>query len=335
MAVTISIFRLNSLRRGLATIRKMNDSKIENIIKDGFVAYVPTAKGSMLGKTGMGFELQNVCFSYPGGEKTTPALSNISLDIKPGSLVVIVGENGGGKSTLIRILSRIYDPSSGEVLIDNRPSKEYQIDDLHRSSAILSQDSRIYPLSVRENIGLGHPDSYLDDAMIKQSAEEGGAAGFIGKLTKGYDTSVDPYTYVNHSNLKGKDHPLAKMAQDLRKTPDFSGGEKQRIVAARTFMRFKSGRISFVAVDEPSSALDAEGEYQLFQSLLANREGKTMVFVTHRFGHLTKVADQIICMKEGSVVETGSHPQLMAMNGEYAKLYNIQAKAFQDNAASM
>ncbi|KAF9524476.1 P-loop containing nucleoside triphosphate hydrolase protein [Crepidotus variabilis] len=329
-SVTKLFYTVTRLRTGLSTVRRINDSKIDNLVKDGNAAYSPSPKGSMLGKTGMEFDLRDVCFSYPGAEKVTPALSNVSLHIKPGSVVVIVGENGGGKSTLIRILSRIYDPNSGDVLIDGRPSKEYQISDLHRSSAILSQDNLIYPLSLSENIGLGYPDAHLDAAMIEKSAQEGGAADLIGKLAKGFDTYVEPYINVYHHNLPGGgQHPLAKMAVELRKTPDLSGGEKQRIVAARTFMRFKSGNVNFVAVDEPSAALDAEGEYQLFQSLLSNREGKTMVFVTHRFGHLTKVADQIICMKEGAVVESGNHPELMGMDGEYAKLYNIQAKAFQ------
>ncbi|KAF8177195.1 P-loop containing nucleoside triphosphate hydrolase protein, partial [Pholiota molesta] len=119
--------------------------------------------------------------------------------------------------------------------------------------------------------------------------------------------------------------------EKLEKSIDISGGEKQRIVASRSFMRFKSGKVKFVAVDEPSSALDAEGELQLFKRLLDVREGKTMVFVTHRFGHLTKYADMIICMKDGSIVETGSHEHLISAKGEYAKLYNIQASAFSHN----
>ncbi|KAG6844893.1 hypothetical protein H0H93_016324 [Arthromyces matolae] len=107
-----------------------------------------------------------------------------------------------------------------------------------------------------------------------------------------------------------------------------SGGEKQRLVASRTFMRLQDPGIKFVAVDEPSSALDPRGELELFNRLRAEQDGKTMIFVTHRFGHLTKFADLIICMKDGAVVESGSHKDLLALNGEYAALYNIQAQAF-------
>jgi len=132
-----------------------------------------------------------------------------------------------------------------------------------------------------------------------------------------------------HTGLyRNTTHPLYKEMKKLFKKIEVSGGERQRAAAARSFMRFKSGKVKFVVVDEPSSALDAEGELRLFERLIAAREGKTMVFVTHRFGHLTKHADQIICMKEGMVAETGTHEQLIELRGEYAKLYNIQANAF-------
>jgi len=164
-----------------------------------------------------------------------------------------------------------------------------------------------------------------------EAAKEGGAFDFIQKLEKGINTVLEPLTDIITSNLhNNKTHPLYKEMEKIEKKSNISGGERQRVVAARSFMRFKSGNVKFVAVDEPSSALDAEGELELFEQLIAAREGKTMVFVTHRFGHLTKYADQIICMKEGTVAETGTHEQLLKLKGEYAKLFNIQASAFVD-----
>ncbi|KAF8903459.1 P-loop containing nucleoside triphosphate hydrolase protein, partial [Gymnopilus junonius] len=294
------------------------------------------------GSKGMGFELRNVSFSYPGTQATVPALKDISLIIKPGQLVVIVGANGSGKSTLIRILSRLYDPSSGQVLIDGLPSSSYRIDDLHTATTLLSQDNLIYPLSLGENIGLGYPECIDAEELIREAAEKGGALQVVQKLKDGMNTELDPVIEMISTGMYGnKNHPLYVEMEKMRKPIDISGGEKQRIVAARSFMRFKSGKVKFVAVDEPSSALDAEGELELFKNLLAVREGKTMVFVTHRFGHLTRHASLILhvllvlfrCMKEGNIVERGSHAELMQKRGEYANLYEIQAGAFSDTTS--
>jgi len=167
--------------------------------------------------------------------------------------------------------------------------------------------------------------------MVERAAQQGGASEFIKKLVNGLETQLNPPTMNFSFNLtEYEDHPLQKELAELKREIDISGGERQRVVAARSFMRFKSDKIKFVAVDEPSSALDAEGELRLFEELIKVRSGKTMIFVTHRFGHLTKYADKIICMKDGGIVEMGTHTELMQIKGEYAKLHNIQASAFQD-----
>jgi ABC-type multidrug transport system fused ATPase/permease subunit len=127
-----------------------------------------------------------------GGKKTN-ALKGINLDIKAGQLVIVVGANGSGKSTLTRILARLYDPSSGELLVEGRPSTEYRIADLHRATALLSQDSQIFPLTLAENIGLGYPERSSDLEMIKEAATEGGAAEFIEELEKGYQTMLETF----------------------------------------------------------------------------------------------------------------------------------------------
>ncbi|KAF9003650.1 P-loop containing nucleoside triphosphate hydrolase protein [Cyathus striatus] len=271
----------------------------------------------------------DVSFQYPGSNKISNSLNSINLEIKPGELVVIVGENGSGKSTLIRILSRLYDPTAGTVHIDGEPASSYKVVNLHRATAILSQDNHIYPVTLGENIGLGYAVHAGDKEMIAQAAEQGGASEFISKLSNGMDTMLEPLldTFV-HNIGHGRDHPLQKKLDAVQKKLEISGGEKQRLVAARTFMRFNSGSVNFVAVDEPSSALDAGGELHLFEQLIKIRNGKTMIFVTHRFGHLTRYADKIICMKGGSVVEIGTHHELTQLNGEYSKLYDIQARAF-------
>ncbi|KIM76353.1 hypothetical protein PILCRDRAFT_77827 [Piloderma croceum F 1598] len=163
--------------------------------------------------------------------------------------------------------------------------------------------------------------------LITQSAKLGGAYDFISKFEQGFDTTLHPIQTARLVN-NGGTHPLKEMSDKLEKQLEVSGGEKQRLVASRTFMRLQSNKIKCVTVDEPSSALDPQGEMDLFRRLRDARAGKTMIFVTHRFGHLTKHADLIICMKNGRVAETGTHEELMFKNGDYAKLYDIQASAF-------
>jgi len=314
-------------RRNLNTLKEIYaTSEIQNQVVDGQLSY-PQADPS--NDHGMKLEFRGVSFSYPGSVKTSKALSNVSFTIKPGQLVVIVGENGGGKSTIIKLLSRLYDPTSGDFLIDDRPANMYEMSKLRQATANLSQDNVIYPLSLAENIGLGFSECASNKGMVAKAAEQGGALSFISKLSDTFETQLDPRNKPFILNCPSeKDHPIVQKLEELRKKVDISGGERQRIVASRTFMRFQSGKIKFVAVDEPSSALDAEAELQLFEKLIQLRKGKTLVFVTHRFGHLTKHADQIICMKNGEIAECGTHDDLIQKDGEYRKLYNIQASAF-------
>ena len=176
--------------------------------------------------------LSNVAFSYPGTQKNEPALKDISLNIQAGHLVVVVGENGSGKSTLIRILSRLYDPSSGDIEIDARPLRDYSIDDLHEATTLLTQDNTIYPLSLAENIGLGFVDHVHDHAMVEQAAKDGGAWEFMQKLHDGIDTILDVDLQSQQMNLyQNQEHPLYKEMQELRKSVNISGGEKQRVAA--------------------------------------------------------------------------------------------------------
>jgi ABC-type multidrug transport system fused ATPase/permease subunit len=154
------------------------------------------------------------------------------MSISSGQLVVIVGANGSGKSTIVRILSRLYDPKSGQVLIDGHSSSDYRIKDLQHATVILSQDTSIYPLSLAENIGLGYPDFSSDKDMIIKAAKDGGALEFIQKLNKGMDTVLDPLLDIFSTNLyRNKTHPLYEEMEKLEKKVDVSGGERQRVAA--------------------------------------------------------------------------------------------------------
>ncbi|KAJ7176356.1 P-loop containing nucleoside triphosphate hydrolase protein [Mycena crocata] len=304
--------------------------EIQNKIADGDEPY----PNPMSSDKGMGFELRNVSFAYPGGKSKDNAIRNVSFKIPAGHLVVIVGANGSGKSTIIKLLNRLYDVDSGEILVDGIPIKNYRIPDLRKVQALLTQDHKLFPLTLAENIGLGNSDRVHDMEMVMKAAESGGALDVIKKLKDGVQTVLEPVKTASGSNLdKEKHKKLQSILEELEKKAEVSGGEKQRLVASRTFMRFLSGNIRFAVADEPSSALDPKAEHQLFERLRASGEGKTLIFVTHRFGHLTKHADLIICMKDGAAVELGTHKELLARGGEYSELYNVQAQAFSESAS--
>ncbi|KAJ6516672.1 P-loop containing nucleoside triphosphate hydrolase protein [Mycena vitilis] len=307
--------------------------EIQNPIVDGDVTYPrPTADTPK----GAEIELKNVSFAYPGDKSKEAALKDISFRIPAGSLVVIVGANGSGKSTIIKLLTRLYDVDAGVVLVDGLPIQSYCMADLRRTQATLTQDHKLYPLTLAQNIGLGDTKHIENTDMIKEAAREGGAAAVLDKLKEGVQTTLAPIRTafkcsMDDDNLTHK--ALKNIINKLECNTEVSGGEKQRLVASRTFMRLRTGHIKLLNIDEPSSALDPRGEFELFERLRQVGEGKTTIFVTHRFGHLTKHADIIICMKEGKVSELGTHKDLMASEGEYASLYNIQAQAFAEFGA--
>ncbi|KAK1236109.1 hypothetical protein PQX77_000653 [Marasmius sp. AFHP31] len=318
------------LQQNISNVERLIElQNLTKSVKEGKKPY-PTEREN---PKGMAVELKNVTFSYPAdAESTKKALDDVSFRINPGELVVVVGENGSGKSTFINLLTRMYDVSSGEILIDGDNIRSLQQSDFRQAVATLTQDHHLLPLTLAENIGLGYPKYVSNKNRILEAARKGGCEGILERLDSGLDTVLDPAGTQYHAlvNKSKKDSALAKEAKKLDKSSGVSGGERQRLVAARTFMRLKSKKVKFVAVDEPSSALDPRGEEDLFDHLREAREGKTMLFVTHRFGPITKYADRIICMKDGKLVEHGTHMELMEKQGEYYKMYNIQARAFDD-----
>ncbi|PBK60565.1 P-loop containing nucleoside triphosphate hydrolase protein [Armillaria solidipes] len=336
-AIGYVVTNIHQFQRKYQKLKNVYDSSnITNTLVDGDIAY--SNPSSEEKPKGMSFELHDLSFSYPGSQSTKPALSNINLSIKPGQMVVIVGSNGSGKSTILKLLSRFYDPISEpeSILVDGIPISRYRMADLRRATATLTQDHSLFPLSLGENIGLGYAEKVKDAEMIDRAAQKGGASHCLKKLERGKETRLSTDNEAYGSSLPNHpDHPLQAKLEKLQKNIKLSGGETQRIVAARTFMRFETGNVRFVAVDEPTSALDSEGEFSLFDNLIRERQGKTMIFVTHRFGHLTKCADLVVCMKDGTIAEAGTHEELLERKGEYAKLYNIQASAFVDNDSSL
>ncbi|KAJ6588024.1 P-loop containing nucleoside triphosphate hydrolase protein, partial [Mycena capillaripes] len=312
------VYRIQVIGRLVSSVKAMYD--LEHAVhqtKSGDLPYPPVGRPH---KQGMPFKLKNVSFSYPG--MTTNALNNVTLSIEAGQLIVIVGSNGSGKSTIVKLLTRLYDATSGSITVDGADIQEYRLADLWHATAALTLDHHLYPLSLRENIGLGNTD-YVDDMdLIRAAARQGGAEELITKLGDRFETVLEhPQGLKWGINVRTGDKTLlAEVLEKMTKEADVSGIFAQLPNAAAyankqisDFMCFTSGAVKFVCVDEPSLSLDPEAEWQLFQNLRKARDGKTMIFVTHRFANLTKYADVILCMKNGSIAKSGTHEELMGI----------------------
>ncbi|KAF8835766.1 P-loop containing nucleoside triphosphate hydrolase protein [Paxillus ammoniavirescens] len=277
---------------------------------------------------GMKISFRNVTLRYPGSSRD--AIHNMSFDIAPGQLVLIAGGNGNGKSSTLKLLARLFDPTAGEILIDDQPLISYDIDQLRAAMSFMSQSPVVYPASVKENICLGLPPKLtISDEQVERAAQMGGCSEWISRLSDRYETQLQPSFDIDGwaegvfgAVSEGLKEELAR--HKVRRT-SISGGEKQRLAAARTFMRLNNRDTRLVVVDEATSGLDSVSERDILSEFRKSRSGKTMIFITHQYHHLAEDADQILCMKDDSVIERGTHNDLIRADGEYAKLYNAQA----------
>ena len=248
-----------------------------------------------------GLVLRDVSFTYPGTEK--PTLKNLNLTVKPGESIALVGVNGAGKTTLLKLLTRLYDIDSGEIAIDGIPITEFELQDVRRNIGIIFQDFARYNLSVRDNIGFGNLAQRENFDRIQQAASDGGATETISQLDAGYDTM------------------LGKIFSG---GTELSGGQWQKIGLARAFMT----SAPILILDEPTAALDAIAEYELFQRFRQLTKDKMTFFVSHRFSTVL-MADRIVVLENSQIVEVGSHEELMANEGLYAKMFRLQASSYE------
>ena len=249
-----------------------------------------------------GIRFEHVTFTYPGAN--TPALHDINLHIRPGESLALVGQNGSGKTTLIKLLTRLYAPDSGRILLDGVDLVEWDETTLRRRIGVIFQDFARYQMRVGENIGAGDVSHFEDATRWREASEKGMAAEFIESLPAGYDTQ------------------LGKWFNDGR---ELSGGQWQKIALARAFMRTGA---DILVLDEPTAAMDAEAEATIFEHFRALSKNRIVILISHRFSTV-RMADQIIVIQDGRIIEHGNHAQLVGQQGHYAHLFALQAKGYQ------
>ncbi|MEH2438014.1 MAG: ABC transporter ATP-binding protein [Nostoc sp.] len=249
-----------------------------------------------------GIRFENVSFTYPGSSK--PALTNISLHLKPREKLAIVGENGSGKTTLIKLLTRLYTPDSGRIFLDGLDLQEWDVDVLRRRIGVIFQNFVRYQFTVGENIGVGDVEHLENKTRWRTAAEKGMSQSFIDQLPQSFQTQLGRW-------FKG--------GQEL------SGGQWQKIALSRAFMRSQA---DILVLDEPTSAIDAQAEFEIFNHFRAITKNQMVLLISHRFSTV-RMADKILVIENGEVIEQGTHEELLQLGGRYAKLFLLQAAGYQ------
>ena len=307
MTMYIAQFRLgqNAVTNSLTAINGMYE---DNLYLSNLTEYLEHKVPEQTGTETLGFDrddgirFEDVSFSYPGSE--IPALNKVSLHIKPGESLAIVGENGSGKTTLIKLLTRLYSPSKGRIFLEGLELKEWDIETLRQKIGVIFQDFARYQLIVGENIGIGDVDEIEKDPLIEEAAKKGMADVFVRDLPRSYKTQLGTW---------------------FKDGKELSGGQWQKIALSRAFMRSKA---DILILDEPTAAIDAKAEAEIFSHFGDLTDNKISIIISHRFSTVRR-ADHIIVLEKGEIQEEGSHSELLDNEGHYATLFRLQAQGYQ------
>jgi ATP-binding cassette, subfamily B, bacterial len=247
-----------------------------------------------------GFEFRDVSFLYPG--TTRLVVDRLNFTLTPNERVALIGENGEGKTTLVKLMTRLYDPTAGQILLDGVDLREYSLEDLYREIGVIFQDFMRYEMTARENIGVGRIEELHSQDLIIDAARKSLADEVIAKLSAGYEQML------GRRFLDGV---------------DLSGGEWQRLALARAYLR----DAQLLILDEPTASLDARSEFEVFARFAELTEGKMSLFISHRFSTV-RMADRIVVLANGRIAEDGNHDQLIALGGRYAEMFELQAASY-------
>ena len=253
------------------------------------------------GRREQGIRFEDVGFRYP--DATGWALRHVSIFIPEGQSLALVGENGAGKTTFIKLLTRLYEPTEGRILLDGRDLRHWDPVRLHARVGVIFQDFNQYQFAFRENVGFGSVEHLADDQRIGRAVERGGARELLASLAQGLGTQ------------------LGRWFQD---GAELSGGQWQKIALARAFMREEA---DILVLDEPTAALDAAAEHAVFERFRALARGRTSILISHRFPTV-RMAERIIVIEHGQIAEDGTHDALLAAGGRYARLFTLQAEGY-------
>jgi len=306
MTMYIAVFRQgqNAVTSSLTAINGMYE---DNLYLSNLVEYLDHKVPELTGDRtegpdpADGIRFENVSFYYP--ESRTPAIHELNLHIKAGESLAIVGENGSGKTTLIKLLTRLYTPTSGRILLHGLDLQEWDIEALRYRIGVIFQDFSRYQLTVSDNIGIGDVDNMAVRPQIEGAARDGLAADFIKQMPQEYDTQLGTW-------FKGG--------------KELSGGQWQKIALSRAFMR---NHADVLILDEPTAAIDAKAEAEIFAHFRELTENRISIIISHRFSTV-RIADHIIVLDKGVILEEGSHEELLVRNGQYAHLFHLQAQGY-------
>jgi ATP-binding cassette subfamily B protein len=247
-----------------------------------------------------GVEFRDVSFSYPGNSRLI--LDGINFTLHTGERLALIGENGQGKTTIVKLITRLYDPTEGQILLDGIDLRDYDLDDLHREIGVIFQDFMRYEMTARENIAVGRIEDLNNLDLLKQAANKSLADQTILRLPLGYDQML---------------------GRRFEQGVDLSGGEWQKVALARAYLR----DAQLLILDEPTAALDARSEFEVFHRFSELTAGKMALFISHRFSTV-RSADRILVIENGKITEEGTHDELAGQGGHYAEMFEMQASSY-------